>query len=346
MLPDFIKSDFKFRSIYSGYLINLLKKDFTVKDLGILVLLSAHASFDEDLYKVSFKRLCKIYKSLQSKISAIDEKFKNDDYHIAKKIIETGWENIHKVYLKKLNNLWHIQYNQLRTLKPRRNATLEIKSVYKKFEKNSFNFNKSFLQIERFMKRRIAGTDVSFFYNKFPFVKAHTLLVPEQEKNHPQFLRRRFHFFACDLAKGTEGFAIGYNSIGAFASVNHLHFQLFIKNETLPVENSMWKHNGGEKKYPAECFAFTNKTSSWKFIQLLHKKNIPYNILYTRGKIYIFPVNFQKIHKHTIFPLGFAWIELSGSFINVSKKDYDRITEKQILKEFKMNKFPKKLPLK
>jgi hypothetical protein len=139
---------------------------------------------------------------------------------------------------------------------------------------------------------------------------------------------------------------MGYNSIGAYASVNHLHFQLFIENEKLPVTNSIWAHNGGTKEYPAKCLVFNDKSASWKFISMLHKKNIPYNILYTKEKVFLFPMNFQKSHKKTIFPLGFAWIELSGSFINVSKRDYQNITEKQILREFKMNKFTQKLPLK
>jgi hypothetical protein len=116
--------------------------------------------------------------------------------------------------------------------------------------------------------------------------------------------------------------------------------------ENLPVCNPIWEHNGGTRKYAAECFVFQRKLDSWKFISMLHKKNIPYNILYTKVKTYIFPVNFQKIHKKTIFPIGFAWIEFSGSFINVTKKDYNKITGKNILKEFGMNRFTKKLTLK
>lgn len=342
MLPEIFKSKDKFSKVYDEYLINLLKllkKKISVNDLGILILLSAQAAFNQDLYKKINTRLDSAYKNLSAEIKNIPDNLKNDDYFVALKILEFGWKNIESVLFKKLIGLWDAQYNQLRTFKPRRNAIEKISSVYKKFDKNSFNFNKPFLVKERFKKCRCNGLDVSLFYNKFPFVPYHTLLVPEQEKNYPQFLKRRFHFYAYDLIKSTEGFAIGYNSIGAYASVNHFHFQLFIEKEKMPVCNSIWKHNGGVKKYPAACFVFENKTASWKFITQLHKNNIPYNILYTKDKTYIFPVNFQKMHKKTIFPLGFAWIEFSGSFINVTKTDYDKLTEKQVLREFNMNKF-------
>lgn len=344
MVPHIFKSQKKFAEVYDGYLMNLLKKKITINDLGILILLSAHISFNHRLYKIAGSRLNSVYQNLSKQIKNVPENLKNDDYELACKIISRGWKNIEEAVFRKIDNLWQAQYNHLRTFKPRRNATLEISSVYKKFDKSAFNFNKPFLKTERFKKCKCDGMDISLFYNKFPFVPCHTLLVPEQKKGHPQFLRRRFHYFAFDLIKSLEGFTMGYNSVGAYASVNHLHFQLFTENEPLPVCNIMWKHNGGEKKYPAKCFVFTSKKKSWNLISYLHKKNISYNILYSKEKTYIFPMNFQKSHKNTIFPLGFAWIELSGSFINVTKKDFERLTEKKILKEFKMNKFKEKIP--
>lgn len=344
MLPDIFKSKNKFTDAYEGYLLNLLKKKITINDLGILILLSAHASFNQYLNKKASVKLNSIYKNLSSELRKIPDSLKNDDYILAKKITEIGWKNIEEVSFKKINELWQTQYNQLRTFKPRRNATQKIKSVYKKFDEKGFNFNKPFLKTERFKKCKCVGIEVSLFYNKFPFVPCHTLLVPEQEKNHPQFLRKKFHYYASDLIKSIDGFAIGYNSIGAFASVNHLHFQLFVENEQMPVCSNIWKHNGGKKEYPAKCFLFTSKAKSWQLISYLHKKNIPYNILYTKEKTYIFPVNFQKNHRKTIFPLGFAWIELSGSFINVTKKDFSCMSETKILREFKMNKFSGKIP--
>jgi len=342
-IPQIFQSSAKFSSLYRKHLLNLHKRKITVNDLGMLILISAHSTFDKGLYQKTYTKLNAGYKKIAKELKDIPEELRNDDFHTVSKISKIGWSNIEKVIFKKLK-VWDVQYNQLRTLKPSGTAKQEIKSVYKKFDKNKFNFNKQSIQNECFWKGKVEGLDVSLFYNKFPFVENHTLLVPEQQKNHPQYLKRRFHFHAADLIKKTSGFAMGYNSIGAYASVNNLHFQMFVEKGELPVCNKKWEHNGGKDIYPAKCYTFIDKQSSWKLIKLLHDKNIPYNILYTKEKVYIFPMNFQKIHRETIFPLGFAWIELSGSFINVSKKDYNKITEKKIFAEFKKNKFAQKLP--
>jgi ATP adenylyltransferase/5',5'''-P-1,P-4-tetraphosphate phosphorylase II len=348
-LPEIFKSVNSFSSAYSRHLLKLLNRKTFKKNiagnLGELILLSAQSTFDKELYKKTYPVLNEIYSKLSRDLKNIPQNKRNEDYEIASKISKLGWKNIPKVSFKKLS-LWHIQYNELRTLKPRGAAKQKIISVYKKFDKRSFNFNKPSVKNERFWKGKLNGMDVSLLHNKFPFVEKHTLIVPEQEKNHPQFLKKRFHYHVFDLMQQASGFATGYNSIGAFASVNNLHFQMFIKNEPLAVENEVWKHNGGKKIYPAVCYVFESKQASWKFVKALHTQNIPYNILYTKEKTYIFPMNFQKRHKRTIFPLGFAWIELAGSFINVTKKNYEQLTEKQIFKEFRLNKFTKKLTLK
>lgn len=345
-LPEIFKSTGKFSSVYRSHLLKLSKKEITVKDLGMLVFLSAHSTFDNTLYKKTFSKLNSLYKKIAKELEEAPEELKNDDYETVLKIAKIGWKNIERVCFKKLKNLWHIQYNELRTLKPSGTAKQEIKSVYKKFDRKKFNFNVPSVKIERFWKGKLNGMDISLFCNKFPFVQNHTLLVPEQNKNLPQFLKRRFHYHVADLMRSTSGFATGYNSIGAYASVNNLHFQMFVETEPLAVTDKKWKHNGGKQSYPAKCFIFEDNRSSWEFIKILHSENTPYNILYTKEKIYIFPMNFQKKHRKTIFPLGFAWIELSGSFINVSKKDYNNIKESHILREFRMNKFTKKLTLK
>jgi hypothetical protein len=183
MLPDIFKSKENFRKIYNGYLLNLLKKEISVNDLGILILLSAQATFNPELYKKASSRLDSIYRKLPLEIKTIPDNLKNDDYYVALKILEIGWRKIEQVHFKKSNEIWDVQYNQLRTFKPRRNAVEEIKSVYKKFDVKAFNFNKPYLKQERFKKCKCGGMEVSLFYNKFPFVPYHTLLVRAGKKS-------------------------------------------------------------------------------------------------------------------------------------------------------------------
>ena len=83
------------------------------------------------------------------------------------------------------------------------------------------------------------GIHFDLYYNKYPFVELHCLLVPERENCLPQFHLQEMHTFIWQLVKqlaaGLPGLRIGYNALGAFASVNHLHYQLFVREQALPV---------------------------------------------------------------------------------------------------------------
>ncbi len=62
--------------------------------------------------------------------------------------------------------------------------------------------------------------------------QSHVLLVPQPLEQLPQALSAplllRGLLFARELGRGPEGagFRLGYNSLGAFATINHLHFQV------------------------------------------------------------------------------------------------------------------------
>ena len=87
MLPDLFKSKGNFIKVYDDYLLNLSKKEISFNDLGILILLSAQATFNKDLYKKTFTRLNSIYKKLSKEINNIPDNLKNDDYFVALKIL-------------------------------------------------------------------------------------------------------------------------------------------------------------------------------------------------------------------------------------------------------------------
>lgn len=77
--------------------------------------------------------------------------------------------------------------------------------------------------------------------NASPLVRGHALFVPEIAKCHPQVLDTEKLCFGLSVLRTLdEGDAIlGFNSLGAFASVNHFHFQLMFTREmeieTVPV---------------------------------------------------------------------------------------------------------------
>lgn len=126
------------------------------------------------------------------------------------------------------------------------------------------------------------------------------------------------------------GVGFGYNSYGAYASVNHLHFQMFIDEEGLPVTDKCWTHNGGDTAYPVDCYAFDSAIDSWRMIRNLHQQLQPYNILYVPGRVYIFPRKTQGMVEVPGWSSGFTWYELSGGMISFNYDDYKKLTDEKV----------------
>ena len=85
------------------------------------------------------------------------------------------------------------------------------------------------------------------------------------------------------LGDTLRGVGVGYNSYGAFASVNHLHFQLFERPEPLPVESMRWRHTGGAEAYPAPCIVADSAAAAWEIVREFHHRAQAYNLVLRPG---------------------------------------------------------------
>ncbi|GLC43999.1 hypothetical protein PLESTB_000218400 [Pleodorina starrii] len=74
--------------------------------------------------------------------------------------------------------------------------------------------------------------------NVSPIDYGHVLLVPRVLDNLPQAVSRDTVLLALQFARelGSPHFRVGYNSLGAYATINHLHFQSYYLAATLPCE--------------------------------------------------------------------------------------------------------------
>ena len=181
---------------------------------------------------------------------------------------------------------------------------------------------------------------MDLFYNKYPFVNLHGLLVVDRKARLPQLLTEQMNQYVfdltCDLTDGMPGVGFGYNSYGAYASVNHLHFQMFVDETGLPVENTIWLHNGGSRAYPSDCHVFKSSDTAWSFIQSLHEINQPYNLLYVSHKVYVFPRKAQSMVAEPEWCSGLTWYELSGAMISFNYTNYTNLSAEII--ESELNK--------
>jgi ATP adenylyltransferase/5',5'''-P-1,P-4-tetraphosphate phosphorylase II len=227
-----------------------------------------------------------------------------------------------------------VQFNHLRSFRPLRNSQRPMTSIKAAFDAQGFNFNKPFLQQEMLWSGELLGHHFSLYYNKYPFVDLHSLLVPEPERCLPQYHLREMHTFVWDLVQwlsgALPGARIGYNALGAFASVNHLHYQLFVRDRPLPVEHAAWAHNGGNDPYPVDCRWFVSADEAWRFIEQLHAQNEAYNLLYTSAGMYCMPRKKQGGFPLADWSNGFSWYEMSGGMITFNHTDFTALQEQNI----------------
>ena len=319
-------------------LTGLLKKG----GLGPFILVCANASFDKRIGVATADGLVALYNSLSTEFVDALPKGKpidvvDEDLLVFLKLHAVGFDRLQATETR-FSGPWEVQYNQLRSFRPKRISTQVPQTLHLPFDEVGFHFNKPFMQMEALWSGKLSGRDATLYFNKYPFADFHALLVPERESCLSQFLSEAHHCYMWavtqELASTLDGAGFGYNSLGAFASVNHLHFQMFVKPSGLPVMREQWRHNGGNMAYPTHCTAFDTPASAWEYISGLHKNNTPYNLLYSKGRLYVFPRQKQGCYLQPLWTSGFAWLEMAGGMITFNRESYlelDQTTIEQAL---------------
>lgn len=333
----------QFRQTFEQGLIDLLHQD----SLGLFILVLANASFDKHVHDYTHHELLNKFDLLAAKYRFLlqDGQFlteAEDDILVFLKLMAMGGiDEIRQTEFRHTEN-WELQFNHIRSLRPPRISQNIIEGIKLDFNPDGFHFNKPFLQKESFWSGRILNKETALFYNKFPFARFHSLLVPDKEKCLPQFLTAEYHQYIWDmtshLSETLPGIGMTYNSYGAFSSINHLHFHLFIKDHALPITNSIWIHNGGNKNYPVECKVFNSVRESSDFIQTLHPQQISYNLIYLPDKVYCIPRKHQGTYPGARWSSGFAWYEVSGGFTTFNHSQFNELECKDLEKELALLK--------
>ncbi|KAM3965963.1 GDP-D-glucose phosphorylase 1 [Aphomia sociella] len=238
-------------------------------------------------------------------------------------LLKQNWDNIHneigvfrykvdKIQKKLVGEKYSIQLNPDRGCK--RRAPEQIDEICQTFNKNQFNFTKASPKEIIFcimndgngnhqtaeltlLYSRVVESDVhTLLVNVSPISHYHTLLCPSMEKCLPQIATAESLLLTVEiffLAQNRD-LRIGFNSLCGFASVNHLHYHLFIEKNDLPVEslkcNHLFSHIYCIYDYPIPgfCFEVPDKNSAFsvvkdinKLVQYFLKKSIAHNILLT-----------------------------------------------------------------
>ena len=133
-----------------------------------------------------------------------------------------------------------------------------------------------------------------------------------------------------ELGDKIPNIAIAYNAYGAGASINHLHFQTFIMQQSLPVLGQQWQHNGGNTPYSTSCKVFNSGHDAWQYIDKLHRINVTYNLIYLPDKIVCLPRKYQGTYNLPQWTENFAWYELCGGITTFNQNDFQKLEDESI----------------
>lgn len=335
-IHDFPDSLAVFKDRFHDVLAKMLMTD----ELGAFILVLANSLQDESLQRQLTIPLKEKYQQLKKKMDNAELQPTKDDADVFAALGLLGLAHL-SVWQSRTVSPWTVVYNTMRALRPARSSGESITTLQRPFDADAFHFNKPFLAPEMFWQGKINAVDVQVFYNKFPFAPYHLLIVPDVTHALPQFLTVYYHAFIWDFvaqyAQGLEGLGVAYNSLGAYASINQLHFQGFIQTALLPIEDKVWEHNEGDTAYPMLCHKLTDVTASWRIIKQLHQSQQAYNLLYRKGCCYIVVRMFQGEVTLPEWMQGMAWCEVCGVQTVGDSEDFSALQQndiKQVLGSF------------
>jgi len=302
-------------SLFKTRFSDVLKAMLDADELGAFILVLANSMQDEALQQQLKLSLEEKFTQLKNQLEQGKLQAAKDDYDVFSALVSLGLDAL-PVWEYRQQAPWTLLYNPMRALRPARASSEIIDTLARPFNPEAFHFNKPFLVPEIFWQGDFNKLELRVFYNKFPFAPYHLLIVPEYSQCLPQFLTKKHHQliwdFVAHYATGLTGLGVAYNSIGAYASINQLHFQGFIQEELLPVEDAIWQHNGGSIAYPIGCYKADNVLDAWEKIQSLHQSKHAYNLLYRAGTCFVLERKFQGTEQSPEWMQGVAWCDLCG----------------------------------
>lgn len=316
-----------FRRQFSGGLSHMLSQD----GLGSFILVLANTLQQHDLHRSLLPSLEKSFDALKTGGQGSD-----DDESVFATLSREGVSR-QQCWQHRNAGCWEVVYNTMRRLRPMRLSANKFDSIGQLFDAEQFNFNHPFLKPEIFWQGEWGGQHFRVLYNKFPFAPWHLLLVPDADAQRPQYLDIESHTMIWKLVSAQRhsmpGFGVGYNSLGAGASVNHLHFQGFLRSRPLPVESLRWRHRGGREDYPLKCQAATSVQEAWEMIEVFHQQHQPFNLLYRPGLCYLLPRRPQGEVAAEKWAQGIAWYESCGVFTLADQSLHTALTQQQITQQ-------------
>mmetsp|Transcript_9541 Transcript_9541/g.23752 ORF Transcript_9541/g.23752 Transcript_9541/m.23752 type:complete len:448 (+) Transcript_9541:364-1707(+) len=257
----------------------------------------------------------------------------------------------------------------------KRQTEFRMDNVCQEFDAKKFNFTKArqdevLFQFELsaddftscYEEQKIVESNASFVYiNISPIEYGHVLLVPKVLQCIPQQMSTECLLTAIHMSVEVHNpcFKIGFNTLGAYASINHLHFQGYFLNVPFPVERVETEYLPGYAdktdkelrvskllEYPVRCFVFELGSDPHELAKevsmacnVLERQNIPYNLLIVDcgARVFLFPNKFDENKQKKVIPedvldtqVNPACFEIGGHMVMKREEDYKHVSEGKI----------------
>ncbi|CAL5339510.1 unnamed protein product [Camellia sinensis] len=203
------------------------------------------------------------------------------------------------------------QLNEGRHLK-KRPTEFRVDKVLQPFDGNKFNFTKVGQEEVLFQfEASDEDNETQFFpnapidvenspsvvaINVSPIEYGHVLLIPWILECLPQRIDRVSFLLALYMAAeaGNPYFRLGYNSLGAFATINHLHFQAYYLAVPFPIEKAPIREittlNGGGGNTLEDLSNAVSDSCIY-----LQDNSVPYNVLISDALLFLHSFKPEKI---------------------------------------------------
>ncbi|KAK4771137.1 hypothetical protein SAY87_031669 [Trapa incisa] len=261
------------------------------------------------------------------------------------------------------------QLNEGRHLK-KRPTEFRVDKVLQPFDGNKFNFTKVGQEEILFQFEASEDGDVQFYpnapidvdnsspsvvaINVSPIEYGHVLLIPRIFECLPQRIDHQSFLLALNMADEAANpyFRLGYNSLGAFATINHLHFQAYYLAVPFPIEKAPTKKvttiESGVKiselvNYPVRGLIFEGGNTLLDLSNnvsdaciCLQENNIPYNVLIADSgkRVFLLPQCYAE--KQALGEVSAELLdtqvnpavwEISGHIVLKRKEDFEGASE-------------------
>ena len=309
-------------------------------EIGVFILVLANAISKPEIFASLKDTLTARFQFIKKHLTTVKTRSMNaipaDDLEVFKALGELDFSSLPLASKKTLGH-WQLQFNALRSFRPVRTSQQKVCALFQPFDDNSFHFNKPFLAREKLWQGVLAGTQTRILYNKFPFADYHALLVLNPEARKPQFLEQQDCLLTQEILeemRALDGIGMAYNSLGAYASVNHQHWHLFLSENDYPVESALWKHNNGPENYPVGVDCFHSLSEAWPVIDKYQQLQHSFNLFARPHRTYLVRRRKQGDYLHSEWTSGYAWSEMMGNIVTTRAHDYRNLNARTIEQEF------------